>query len=309
MRAPLSLFSTLPSAAMLALAPLALATLTLATLTLALPGVAHAEDGDEPVPVTSTSAPVKPGPATATVTSVYDGDTFTLDTGDRVRLRWVNTPEMKPHEDYGPEARDFSASLLQGKQVELLYGKTLRDGYGRLVAGVIVDGKNLSIELLRQGFAHMFVIPPDATDLKPFIAAQEAARVARRGIWSTSRYQGALHITSFHANADGDDRENVNGEYLRVCNVSPDPIDLSGYYITDISGNKFTFPQVVVPAGFTFKLHSGKGENAVDTQAQITVHLQSADPIWNNKLDRASIYDRYGRVVDARDHSVDKESP
>ena len=296
MRAPTSLFTLLKY-------PLA------ALFVVAMSASAHAEDGDEPIPVTAASAPVKPGPATATVTSVYDGDTFTLDTGDRVRLRWVNTPEMKPNEDYGPEARDFAASLLQGKQVELSYGKTLRDGYGRLVAGVTVDGKNLSIELLKQGFAHLFVIPPDATDLAPFIAAQEAARTARRGIWSTARYQGSLHITSFHANANGDDRENVNGEYLRVCNVSADAIDLSGYYITDISGNKFQFPQVVVPAGFTFKLHSGKGANAVDTQAQIAVHLQSADPIWNNKLDRASIYDRYGRVVDSRDHSVEKESP
>ena len=296
MRAPTSLFTLLKY-------PLA------ALFVVAMSAPAHAEDGDAPIPVTAASAPVKPGPATATVTSVYDGDTFTLDTGDRVRLRWVNTPEMKPNEDYGPEARDFAASLLQGKQVELLYGKTLRDGYGRLIAGVTVDGKNLSIELLKQGLAHMFVIPPDATDLAPFIAAQEAARAARRGVWSTSRYQGSLHITSFHANADGDDRENVNGEYLRVCNVSADAIDLSGYYITDISGNKFQFPQLVVPAGFTFKLHSGKGTNAVDTQAQIAVHLQSADPIWNNKLDRASIYDRYGRVVDSRDHSVEKESP
>lgn len=290
--------------------PLPLRTVLALALTAALAAPpARAEDPDAPIPVTAGSAPQKPGPETAVVTSVYDGDTFTLDTGDRVRLRWVNTPEMKPHEDYGPEARAFTASLVEGKTVQLLYGSTLRDGYGRLVAGVMVDGKNLSIELLEQGYGHMFVIPPDHTDLKPFIAAQERARTARRGIWSTARFQGALHITSFHANADGDDRENVNGEYLRVCNVSPDPVDLSGYSIADISGNKYVFPQVIVPAGYTFKLHSGKGTDDVDTEAQITVHLQSADPIWNNKLDRATIYDRYGRVVDSREHSVDKETP
>lgn len=282
---------------------------SLILLGLLAPVAARAEDPDAPIPASAGSAAQKPGPETAVVTSVYDGDTFTLDSGDRVRLRWVNTPEMKPHEDYGPEARDFTAALIQGKSIQLLYGSTLRDGYGRLVAGVMVDGKNLSIELLEQGYAHMFVIPPDRTDLKPFIAAQERARTARRGIWSTARFQGALHITSFHANADGDDRENVNGEYLRVCNVSADPVDLSGYSIADISGNKFTFPQIVVPAGFTFKVHSGKGKDDVDPQAQITVHLQSADPIWNNKVDRATIYDRYGRVVDAREHSVEKETP
>ncbi len=270
---------------------------------------AFADDPDEAAPVAPTAAPVKPGPATAVVVSVYDGDTVTLDSGDRVRLRWVNTPELKPHEDYGPEAKAFTASKVQGKSVQLVYGSTLRDGYGRLVAGIMIDGQNLSLLLLEQGLGHVFIIPPDSTDVSPLVAAQEVARKAHRGVWSTARYQGTLHITSFHANADGDDRENVNGEYLRVCNVSPDPIDLSGYAIADISGNRWEFPQVVVPAGYTFKIHSGKGANAVDTQAQIEIYLQSADPIWNNKLDRATIYDRYGRVVDARDHSVDQETP
>ncbi|MSP56227.1 MAG: hypothetical protein EXR69_11590 [Myxococcales bacterium] len=270
---------------------------------------ARADDPDEAPPATSTSAPVKPGPATAIVTNVYDGDTITLDTGDRVRLRWVNTPELKPLEDYGQEARDYTAALVQGKTVTLIYGSALRDGYGRLIAGVMIDDKNLSLELIKQGYGHLFVIPPDSTDLTGFVAAQDAARTARRGLWSTPRYQGALHITSFHANADGDDRENVNGEYLRICNVSPDPIELSGYQIADISGNRWTFPTLTVPAGHTFKLHSGKGTNAADWQAQLAVYLQNADPIWNNKLDRATIYDRYGRVQDARDHSVEKETP
>ena len=270
---------------------------------------ALADDPDEPIPTKAAAAPVKPGPATAVVVSVYDGDTVTLDTGDRVRLRWVNTPEMKPHEDYGPEAKDFTASKVQGKSVTLLYGASLRDGYGRLVAGIMIDGQNLSMLLIEQGLGHLFIIPPDSTDMTEFVAAQEAARTARRGVWSTARYQGTLHITSFHANADGDDRENVNGEYLRVCNVSPDSIDLSGYAIADISGTRWEFPQVIVPPGYTFKVHSGKGANAVDKSSQLEVYLQSADPIWNNKLDRATIYDRYGRVVDARDHSVEQETP
>lgn len=280
------------------------------TLALSLgPARALADDPDEPIPTKAAAEPVKPGPATAVVVSVYDGDTVTLDTGDRVRLRWVNTPELKPHEDYGPEAKDFAASKVQGKSVTLLYGSSLRDGYGRLIAGIEVEGQNLSMMLIEQGLGHLFIIPPDSTDMSEFIAAQEAARKARRGVWATARYQGSLHITSFHANADGDDRENVNGEYLRICNVSADSIDLAGYAIADISGNRWEFPQVVVPPGHTFKVHAGKGTNAVDKSSQLAVYLQNADPIWNNKLDRATIYDRYGRVVDARDHSVEQETP
>ena len=32
----------------------------------------------------------------ARVSKVYDGDTVVLDTGERVRVRWVNTPENAP---------------------------------------------------------------------------------------------------------------------------------------------------------------------------------------------------------------------
>ncbi len=247
-------------------------------------------------------------PEHAVVASVYDGDTLTLANGDKVRLKWVNTPELKPPEEYGQEARELTAGLVLQKDVRLL-GTGARDGYGRLLAGVEADGKNLSIALLEAGLGHVFIIPPDSVDLAPYLAAQEKARAARRGIWSTVRYQGALHITSFHANADGDDRENVNGEYLRVCNVSSMPLDLSGYRIADISGASWEFPTALVPAGQTVKVHSGRGTHLVDAAAQIEIFLGSRDPIWNNGDDRATIYDRYGRVVDSREHHADRPNP
>jgi micrococcal nuclease len=250
----------------------------------------------------------KPIPAEAAVVSVYDGDTLTLDTRDKVRLRWVNTPELRPPEEYGAEARDLVSSLVLQKRVSLLTSGG-RDGYGRLLSGVVVDGKNLSVALLEAGLAHVFIIPPDNTDLKPLFSAQSRARAARRGIWSTVRYAGALHITSFHANADGDDRENVNGEYLRICNISDQPLDLAGYRIADISGRNWEIPAAIIPVGHTFKLHSGRGAQAVDSAAQISLYLGSSDPIWNNGSDRATIYDRFGRVVDSRDHAVERPNP
>ncbi len=264
------------------------------------------EDEDPPEPQAAVGPPP---PENATVTSVYDGDTMTLSTGDKVRLKWVNTPELRPPEAYGIEAREATKAFVSGKTVRLLYGSTIRDGYGRLVAGVEVEGKSLSEHLLELGLGHLFVIPPDETDHGALIAAQERARKARRGLWSTPEFQGVLHMTSFHANADGDDRENVNGEYLRVCNVSAETIDLSGYRIADISGNSFEFPKLLLPPGNTVKVHSGVGQTQTDPNEQLTIYLGSATPIWNNKQDRATIYDRFGRVVDAREHSVQKETP
>jgi endonuclease YncB( thermonuclease family) len=248
-------------------------------------------------------------PHDSTVKSVYDGDTMTLATGDRVRLRWVNTPELKPAEDYGPEARAATERFVLNRSVELLLGsENPRDGYGRIVAGIQTDEGSLSLHLLALGLAHLFVIPPDDTDLAPMIAAQEAARAAKRGIWSSDRYQGALHITSFHANAAGDDRENVNGEYLRICNLTTAPLDLDGYRITKSTGQSFAIPRATIPGGYTFELHSGVGAQQVDPRAQIALFLGSGEPVWANDGDRATLYDPLGKVVDAREHTAENPS-
>ncbi len=255
------------------------------------------------LPALASDPATAPPPTTATVVGVYDGDTLTLDTGERVRLRGVNTPELKPAEAYGIEARDIAADLLLHQEVYLTYGAVQRDGYGRLLASVRVDGVDLAEHLLEQGMGHIFLIPPDGLDVTTLITAQNAARVAGRGVWSTARYTGVLHITSFHANADGDDRTNINGEYLRICNIAERPIDLSGYSIRDLSGRIWELPPLLIPIGHTVKIHSGTGINQTDPAEQLAVYLGNDQPIWNNTHDRATIYDRYGQVVDSREHS------
>jgi micrococcal nuclease len=242
-------------------------------------------------------------PKQSTVASVYDGDTVTLQTGDKIRLRWVNTPELRPPEAYGIEARSAAEGFLRGETVRLLMdGENPRDGYGRVLAGLETEAGNLSVHLLELGLGHVFIIPPDATDLAPLLDAQTQAREAWRGIWSTDRYQGTLHITSFHANAAGDDRDNVNGEYLRICNITGAPLNIEGYKITKASGQSWTLPRLTVPAGHTFELHSGLGSHQTDATKQLEVFLGSETPIWNNDFDRATLTDASGTVMDAREH-------
>jgi len=249
-------------------------------------------------------------PTQANVTSVYDGDTFTLDNGDKVRVGGVNTPELRPLEPYGVEAREATEAFVTGKDVTLIYGSVERDSYGRLLAWVEVEGDPLADHLITRGLAHVFLIPPVETgNVEAMLAAQDEARSNKRGIWSTEDYAGTLHMTSFHANAAGDDRENVNGEYLRVCNVTTEAVSLDGYRITDASGNSWPFPAMVVPAGHTVKVHSGVGDHQMDPGSQLAIYLGSPVPVWNNKSDVATIFDRYDQVVDRREHAVKKATP
>lgn len=241
--------------------------------------------------------------APVTVTSVYDGDTFTLSDGSKIRLAAVNTPELRPAESYAVEARNAAEAFMKGAQVELDPNPP-QDSYGRIISQAYVDGESLSEHLVSLGLAHVFLIPPipENHDIAALLSAQQSAREANRGIWSTDRYRGDLHITSFHANAAGDDRENVNGEYLRLCNITSLELNVEGYWISDASGGKWMFPAVTIPAGHTLKVHSGKGTNAIDPREQLAIYLGNDRPIWNNRQDRATIYDRYGRISDVRVH-------
>ena len=110
--------------------------------------------------------------------------------------------------------------------------------------------------------------------------------------------RGVLHITSFHANADGDDRENVNGEYLRVCNVSDRPVDLDGFRISErrlVDAAPLLVPPIYI------QIHSGRLDQG-DPSEQLAIFLGSDTPIWNNTRDRATLYE-HGRMIDSRLHA------
>ncbi len=249
--------------------------------------------------------PDGPVPESGKVIKVYDGDTITLESGDKVRVRWINTPELRPLEPFAVEARDAANKLVMGQDVKLVYGPGgKRDGYGRLVAGVVAGDTELSLLLLSQGLAHVFIIPPDDRDPTDLLAAQEKARVAGLGVWSLPEFRGDLHISSFHANGRGDDNQNPNSEYLRVCNITNGPLDLSNYTIENIEGRQFPLPSIQLPPGNTVQIHSGKGTDQKDPQQQIKVYLGADTELYDNKRDRATIRTKGGAVVTEREHQT-----
>jgi micrococcal nuclease len=85
-------------------------------------------------------ATVTPTTEMVLVTRMVDGDTLALNTGERVRLIGVDTPEMKhpkrPVEAFGKEATAFTKPMVEGKCVRLEYDQQRQDKYGRILAYV-----------------------------------------------------------------------------------------------------------------------------------------------------------------------------
>ncbi|MBL8852114.1 MAG: thermonuclease family protein [Planctomycetaceae bacterium] len=123
------------------------------------------------------------------VKRVVDGDTLLLQSGERVRLIGIDTPESvkpdTPPQPYGQEASDFTKGLVEGRDVRLEFDRHREDQYGRTLAYVYIDDLFLNEEIVRQGFSRAETRFPFRSDFqKRFLAAEEEARAAQRGIWA-----------------------------------------------------------------------------------------------------------------------------
>lgn len=127
------------------------------------------------------------GPTRATVANVVDGDTVVLSTGERVRYLLVDAPESTngSTDCYGPEAAQYNAALVQGREVELGYDVECADRFGRLLAYVRVDGREVNSLLVERGYACVLAIPPNGQDRQDeYYALQARAKAEGRGMWS-----------------------------------------------------------------------------------------------------------------------------
>lgn len=125
------------------------------------------------------------------VVEVVDGDTIVVagpgGGTETVRILGVDTPETvhptKGVECFGPEASAFTKAHLTGAVVRLESDVETHDVYGRRLAYVIRDGRRFDDVLIRRGFARFLVIAPNDAHARALLAAESAARAARRGLW------------------------------------------------------------------------------------------------------------------------------
>jgi len=131
----------------------------------------------------------------ATLVEITDGDTIKVEyAGKResVRLIGVDTPEswarrggkwLHVDEPYASEAADFLAAMLDGRAVTLTFDAGERDRYGRLLAYVWADGIFVNAQLLRWGYARLYIVPPNSAQAERLAAAESVARAEGINVW------------------------------------------------------------------------------------------------------------------------------
>ena len=117
---------------------------------------------------------------TGKVVGIADGDTITVLKAKapvKIRLYGIDCPERG--QAFGKKAKQFTAGMVFRKMVRI--EPVDRDRYGRTVAWVYVDGKNLCEELVRAGLAWHYKKYSSDQSLADL---EILARQSRAGIWS-----------------------------------------------------------------------------------------------------------------------------
>ena len=136
------------------------------------------------------------------VKRVIDGDTLELESGERVRLIGIDTPEVhesnKLHRDsqrtgqdmstiqkLGMRSWEFTEKLVEGKRVSLEFDAEKYDKYNRLLAYVYLkkEGTFVNAQIIKEGYASTMTFPPNVKYADLFVKLYQEARNNKRGLW------------------------------------------------------------------------------------------------------------------------------
>jgi micrococcal nuclease len=115
------------------------------------------------------------------VAEVFDGDTFRMSTGKKVRIVGIDTPEAG--ERFHDEAKDYLSSLIINKEIEIKPIAVGQDRYGRTLAEVYVDTINIGLALIRHGYAQLYLFSDDNYLKDKYLPFLKEAISQKKGIW------------------------------------------------------------------------------------------------------------------------------
>lgn len=107
----------------------------------------------------------------------------------------------------------------------------------------------------------------------------------------------SVYISAVQFDAPGDDRVNLNGEWVRVANRGSGPVLIAGWTLSDrTSSFTYIFPAVVLLPEETVTVYTGSG-----TMNDTSLFMGRSAPVYGNSGDTAILRDGAGTIVDQKD--------
>ena len=245
------------------------------------------------VPAHARTAPCRPGGPTChvwtgKVTAVNDGDTIDVDlAGDgrrsprRVRFTAVQATELRRYDPrhrsgqcHAVEATEWLERTLRraGNRVRLSARDAgARATRGRLLRFVAIRSggrwRDVGERLLAAGHATWMPSIDETAWNARYARAEQRAAALGVGLWDADHcgvgpQQGAQLQVFVRSDPVGADVQDVNGEWVKVRNLSAHPVALGGWSVRNARLRRFTIPAgTTVPGGGTLTLHVGRGAN------------------------------------------------
>lgn len=105
-----------------------------------------------------------------------------------------------------------------------------------------------------------------------------------------------MYISGTQFDAPGDDRQNLNGEWVRLTNRGDGFVLLAGWTLSDSTGsNPYVFPAYILLPNSSVTVYSGRG--AMNDTA---LFMGRIDPVWGNSGDEAILKDGGGIIIDRK---------
>ena len=219
------------------------------------------------------------GPTAATISSAYDSRYGHPDEAvlDRLAAANVTTYWTATHGTvrFTSTGRRITVATQQAAPTD---PRAIRDGIR------IDPGSNASLEQR----AVIWTATGTVADATPSATARSTATPT-----ATASDEPSLAIAEIHADAAGDDWENLDGEYLVLENQGQTALNLTGWTVSDASGATYTFPAgVTLQPGSTVTLYTGDGTDSATAR-----YWGAGRPVWNNGGDTITVSASNGTTV------------
>ena len=218
---------------------------------------------------------------TGIVERVIDGDTIVVNNNTHVRLLGINTPEK--NEFYYQEAKDFLNNLTLNKTIKLEYGKEKQDLYGRTLAYIILDGKNINTEQVRNGFANLYIYNNDKYTIELRQAWNECiAKEINLCEKSNDECADCIELKEL----------NVKNQSIILHNNCSFSCDLTGWNIKDEGRKNFFFANFILGNKEDVKIIVGNKSNSENV-----LYWTREDYVWTSTGDTLFLRDEKGKLV------------